>query len=285
MIILKINSKIWALFILLWVWSSSGQLLSLDQEVFIKIRDLTLRILGQFPPDKYHYVGIGRSPTPIMALMEELGIEISQIPLTKFQYPTDSESRWNYPSGEPLGPYQLNELFEHFDKFLISPSLVGDKKLLIIDFQNQGWTLISAAEHINLYLKNRGRSTQVELLGLTGYDRGISFDSNLPYNYIPLTDYPKLQYKVHMEEFEKVSKYPQWDIRFDYIDDANTVRPEYTEFRATLRGFWSAGERDSIRTELGLNNVPKPTPSTHLTGSQDPCNTLRETVSQPTTVS
>ena len=292
MIKLKINSKLWVLFILLCTEAYSGQLLSLDQEDFDQIQAVTLKVLRQFPPDKFHYVGIGRSPTFMMALMEELGIEVSQIPLTKFQYPTDSNSRWLYPAGDPLSSYQLKELFEHFDKFLISSSLVGNRKLLIIDFQNQGWTLISAAEHINLYLQKRGRSTQVEAMGLTYSERGISFDTTLPYHHTPLTDYPKLRHRIGMEEFEKVSKYSQWDIKRDYIGDASEVRPEYTAFRTSLRSFWTAGERDSIRTELKLNNIPAlPPPLNHapirimphrMPRFPGPCRILREAVSPPT---
>lgn len=141
--------------------------LAQDQQVLVAaLREMVTDIIGEFPPNEYEYIGIGRSPTPIMALLQERkDVFMQWIPLSEFrpQNPTWTIRTDALGSCTTLGvaPQQLSakaqrRLFEHFDRYLVQPRR---PKILMIDYAITGKTLLAAQEQLEMYFDVRGVET------------------------------------------------------------------------------------------------------------------------------
>lgn len=58
-----------------------------DENEFQLLINIAHLLMEKFPISEYEYIGVGRSPTPIVALLEALiGFEVKQLPLTSFRH-------------------------------------------------------------------------------------------------------------------------------------------------------------------------------------------------------
>ena len=131
-----------------------------------ELHQLCTEITRQFPAEDYFYIGIGRSPTPIILwLQSHSGYDAAvQIPLTNFKLCTivdDNLSEPEFPSGKSEAI-----LFRHFDKYL-RQYLGAPKKWLVIDTAMTGNTLKSAGFALTQYLQTHQQDTTVEMLAIS----------------------------------------------------------------------------------------------------------------------
>ena len=151
----------------------------INDEALAELEQLCSTIITQFPSDEYFYIGIGRSPTPIMAwLKNKLGDEAGiQIPLTRFRLcrvlPEDSISEPSYPSAEAEG-----RLFRYFDQFLRRHVGAG-KKWLVIDTVMYGNTLRSSGFALTNYLVSHEQPPSVEMLAVSENDQEASYYTDM----------------------------------------------------------------------------------------------------------
>ncbi len=147
-------------FILLFgTYGAWGQLSYREYRTIKRIGD---RILSQYPPAEYLYVGVGASPTGLIAYLElvEGSRAVAQLPLSggmalQRAYDLDRERAAS-----------LDQILdEHFRRFL-SDSRIGGKKVLLIDFSIMGITLPFVGERLQESINRRGYTTEIRMLSL-----------------------------------------------------------------------------------------------------------------------
>ncbi len=147
----------------------------LSQDEFNEIENLAKKIIQQYPPDNYHYLGLGKSPTPVMAYLQAYGaiqpaIEATNMPLSKFGHRTGSNTAAEkvVVTGDPLDAEQRGRLWDHFDAFIPGPGNLQGKNILLIDLVQSGRSLVATQRHLQEYLQAQYRGT-----GATGLFFGV----------------------------------------------------------------------------------------------------------------
>lgn len=139
---------------------------------FAAVRNIGSQIIEKYSNNDFVYVGIGRSPTPFMALFQAMGLEsIVNLPLSAmrshpstgvFQMLTNYSSKFDMA----LTWSQRKRLFKHFHEFLPAPESLQGKKILLIDVATSGASLISAFEYVSLYYKSIAADVDVRALAI-----------------------------------------------------------------------------------------------------------------------
>lgn len=145
--------------VLLCLGLSSTYAKSLDshQDLF-EAKLITENLLKRYPPEQFHFLAIGRSPTLIMAYASTVqDFYMSQLPLSDFTEFSETRQSLAGFKVSPMPPKNLKLLHEHFDLFIPSQKELAGRKLLVLDYAITGVSLMSAYEYINDYLKERGR--------------------------------------------------------------------------------------------------------------------------------
>ncbi len=137
----------------------------LDLTEFRGAEELALQILAQFPQHEYFYIGLGRSPTPVIAYLFRLNREskflgsldklVINLPLSGFR--PLLRGAWSNPHklDAPLSSSQIKELHKHFDRFLPDIKLIRPRKVLLIDYTQTARALIASAEHLQEYFNQK----------------------------------------------------------------------------------------------------------------------------------
>jgi hypothetical protein len=143
-------------------------------ELLRGIRDLGETILRGFPVQAYCYVGIGRSPAPLMAYFENIRVRAQTIPLSSFRPRnatwsiTDDALITNSPKGRVGQPRMtLNQqqgLFSHFERYY--PDRPPRQKVLLIDYTQTAQSLVAAQEQLQLFFQGRPGTSDIEVHAL-----------------------------------------------------------------------------------------------------------------------
>jgi len=129
-----------------------------EESDYREIRNLSLRLVEKFPPAEYHYVGVGRSPAPVMAFLREAGMATTTIPLSGLRKAGQVEKiRADLPGF----------LAEHFEQYLPSEKKIRGKKILLIDYASEGNTILETKKYLAEYLAKAGRSSSFETVAFT----------------------------------------------------------------------------------------------------------------------
>lgn len=133
---------------------------------FESIQGVSNYILNKYPRDQYLYLGIGSSPTPVIAYLKtENETMVRNLPLASFRYGVSRSPEF---TGAQLSRASEDLLYTYMDYFIPNVSELGERKnILLIDFAFRGTTLVSAEIYLNRYLKSRGRNIQTQTLGIT----------------------------------------------------------------------------------------------------------------------
>ncbi len=135
-----------------------------------EINQMGEQIIEFYPSDKYFYIGIGRSPTAIMAWLKAKipNVKSVQIPLTNFklckELPDDKIDVAKFPD-----EVSKQRLYRYFDTYIQDKSSY-DRKWLVIDLAETGNTLRSAGFALNEYSKTRKHNNSVQMLAMTEWD-------------------------------------------------------------------------------------------------------------------
>ncbi len=116
----------------------------LDVDHIREVRDVVEDYLNVYPSDKYLYIGIGTSPTPITAFLESKGHDVFTIPLSSFHYGIN-----DYPD---LSIIDKQNLFRHFSQF-ITKSDLKNREVVLVDYTQSGGSLASFGKYFKEYLQ------------------------------------------------------------------------------------------------------------------------------------
>lgn len=131
------------------------------------IKNISETILRRFPPDEFHYIGLGASPTAILAYLElTLGTQaVSHLPMSNI-----GSLRNRAEEGQIESEKFRKLLRVHFDTFL-PVHLDSGKKLLVIDFALMGETISNVSEFLSSAWTDKGEGDRVRFLALVGSSR------------------------------------------------------------------------------------------------------------------
>ncbi len=141
--------------------------LYVDQvELFNGLKDVCEEILRLYPPQAYLYVGIGRSPAPIIAYFENIGVRAVTIPLSNFR---PRNAAWSITDcilaqQARILPAQQIALFQHFGNFFgMRPSR---QRLLVIDYTQSAQSLLAAQEQLQQFFLGTPDTSTIEVHAL-----------------------------------------------------------------------------------------------------------------------
>ncbi len=183
------------------------------------------------------YLGIGRSPVPIMAYLQtEKNTLVRNIPLTNFQY----RSRH-----KPLTSEEEEKLYQHFDKLLpVDAESDGREKNLIVDLAFSGATICDTKYYLNQYIEARQRKTkEIRSLAITATSLEEELKQNHPTfdvfslagNQSTITDAEKFDHFLMMmaaKMYKDKAEYTWFDIKHP---EEPKIRPAYQEYVREMR--------------------------------------------------
>ncbi|MGW3290757.1 hypothetical protein ACWDR3_39600, partial [Streptomyces sp. NPDC001002] len=133
--------------------------------------EMSRLISDRYPPDRYFYFGLGRSPAAIVAALQVLGHRAESVPLSDFRPgPGDPWSVLHDafrvgPDKRALTAEQRRMLYAHFDEFL-HPHIGDGRDVLLVDYTQTGFSLFSAQHYLRQYLAERNTDVEVRALAV-----------------------------------------------------------------------------------------------------------------------
>lgn len=178
----------------------------ISQYEYESLREIVIRLLRQCPPQNCVYVGLGASPTPLLAIIEGLYGEQATVhlPASRLhgEYNASRFMRTDY--GEP----RFERVFaRHFAHFLPNEKIAG-KKILLVDYANSGQSLTLVTKLLRRWLRKTGKKVPVRSVGLIGKEE---LRMNLKFKGISSIKLnPTMQHHLIQHGYDKFRKYEQW---------------------------------------------------------------------------
>jgi hypothetical protein len=126
-----------------------------------EVKGIYRHIEERFPPEAYHYIFPGRSPTGLYALSLIKAHAGHSVPISE----TRGLTIWDLSFSEK------QNLFEHFDRF-IDLKAARRGRILIVDFAAGGESLKFFSVALSLWLEERGQNFPIETLALIDRPQG-----------------------------------------------------------------------------------------------------------------
>lgn len=193
---------------------------TVTQEQYLGFRQLVFELVHRFPPDKYYYVSIGRTPTPIMRLMQELEIvDQTTVPLSGIR-------DW-----ETLALKEKESLLKkRLEQSLPSPSELNGKNIIVIDYLLEGTTLGVSSRYLSALLRERKINAKVIPLGLI---LSKAFEAKAHgQGFQTLVIPPSIATALQLKEFSPWAKFPYSPLNESKPPVATS---EYEEMGQSLR--------------------------------------------------
>lgn len=139
-------------------WSNIHE--AFDKKDYHDTKNLVQDIIKRYPPHEYYYVGVGRSPAPIIEVMNAAGIEgASELPL--------SGSKHLPLKNVTGGLDRQKQVLEHLGRYLPDSKILAGKKIVLLDYAYSGEGLTNATEVVDWYLKQKSPGTSVDVMAVT----------------------------------------------------------------------------------------------------------------------
>ncbi len=220
-------------------------------------RGLVKQIVKSFPPDQYIYIGVGGSPTPILALIEAaLGPQaVVHLPLrnTKAARVVSERSRVGRENF-------LANLSQHLKHFL-PRSVLGNKKILLIDYSATGGGLLDALEIVRSFIEERDPRRVVEAAAIPVDDIFVAERlkthgvASLRTNFLMLNRFAN-------QEFDLFRKYPSFtpsSTESEYVAPRVRTVEDVISFYQVQRSRLFAGFHPAAEAEILERLIQNPT--------------------------
>ncbi len=210
-----------------------------DHNEFQILNEITRHIVKKYPLSDYEYLAIGRSPTPLVALIEsQLGQEIRQLPISAFR----SHKNKNIVTMSAGMYFQFQnklidgvwkKLFYHFTRFLPHPQKLKSKKILLIDFVFTGVSILAVKSYIEKYYEQINRPQKIEIFGLTSSNSVINSGFAKEMEIWQLPENSSLAFRFEKQMFEDYAKIDRFDI---YQSSNYTIKESesYEKFKSSV---------------------------------------------------
>lgn len=215
-------------------------------EEFREIRDLSFRIISRYSVEDSLFVGIGRSPTPIIGyLQESQKAHAMNLPLSRFRHRPQGRSveidQTKLERYQPLNAEALKTLYQHFDRFfLLETEVWRRKRWILIDFSRSGDTLVSAFDYLSAYLRHRKPRTRTpELQTLCLVDSIHNLQKikitlgRRPTQILEVVSYPNLCGGLAMQRYDLASEFGTFFV--EKAEHSLLKNKSYKRLRASIR--------------------------------------------------
>ena len=218
----------------------------LRSEECTEIRVLCGKLLSRYAKSECLFIGIGRSPTPIIGYFQETRSAFAMnLPLSRFRNRPGNKVRCSNKVQsaryQALNAAELKALYLHFDRFFLFNSRAwSSKRWLLIDFSQTGDTLVSAFDYLSAYLRHRkvekGRPN-LEILCLVDPRRSAQkIKATLgrrPADLWKVEEHQRLCGGLSMQRYDLASEYKTFTI--DDSGKAPVKNEAYQRLRSAIR--------------------------------------------------
>lgn len=227
----------------------------LSNELYDQIVKTTEKALSVCGPGCL-MVGLGRSPTPIIAQAQIQGQYAISMPLSDFRplpgfnensaqapkFPEPYDSPQLAPMFHELSAAEEALLFKHFDGF-IGSRLNGLTRILLVDFSQSGASLYATQAYLEKWLSQKANAPELKSLSI-GEDTYATYSSKMQ-NIWGVTSYrlnlrafSPLARDFNDAKFDNWSEYTSYELGGRYgenrkSENGNTIHP-YFQLRNTL---------------------------------------------------
>lgn len=135
-------------------------------ELFNGVGDMCERIVAAYSPRAYLYVGVGRSPAPLIAHFQNENLRTLSIPLSDFR---PRSLQWSITDdilhgGPRITAAQRALLFHHFRRYF--PVRPARPRILLIDYTQSAQSLLAAQEQLQEYFTTDLGEADIEVHAL-----------------------------------------------------------------------------------------------------------------------
>jgi len=134
---------------------------------FCGIRNICEKIIDQFNPAQFEYIGVGRSPAPLIAYFEAKNYRTRTVPLSNFRPANDTWSitdKYMLQNNPRIDAGQKQALFSHFASSFERPLV--RRKILLIDYTQTAQSLIAAQEQLSNFFHDQPTQEHIEVHAL-----------------------------------------------------------------------------------------------------------------------
>lgn len=187
--------------------------IDLEKLEYENARDIAFRVLHLYPKEKYTYVGIGRSMTPLVAILKEINPDnISVLPLSNMYHRPGKHEDYDIP----LSPEIEKRLFEHFERFLPSPTKTQGKEVLFLDFVIGGGSAVATEEYLTKFAKEKRPDIKVKMLIFSPSINPEKISkADKDYDVISTRDYGVLSQRWMFSWFDKRAEFGSFSYPFE----------------------------------------------------------------------
>lgn len=198
----------------------------LSQSEYEALRDLSLRILERYPVERYRFVGLGRSPAPIIAFFESLAPDLA------FTMPGSGLKR-------RLSRNSRRAFRRTFDRLATERGVFADaKELVLLDFVQSGKSLRQAGRILRGHLRKQRALSLLSKRHIPKLEIVSIFDSSSPhYNEtsaasgFDVAAYPTLVEHFAGQAYDRVAEYKAW---FNRLEAPKRNDQRYGQFKAGM---------------------------------------------------
>lgn len=192
----------WVCFLIITLATNAfGMTLNYDeQRVFSEIvKDL----MDFCPPSECVYVGVGRSPTVVMKVLEEQeGLKPIHLPLT-YGRELKSENR-------DLTTNERKRIYKHFDNFI--PTDIDGKKVVLIDYTQTGAGIDLADKHLSEWSRERNLKFSIGQYRMTPDYFELEKNTNRKRVFKLSGRYSEIATNLAKRKYSRFSKYDPFQI-------------------------------------------------------------------------
>lgn len=182
-----------------------------------EIYEIYRALTKMYPPENHIYIGIGRSPTPVLALIEAIGQNKVNVPLSRV-------------TGDYLSQKERLSLYRHFERFLPKPKEIENNSIILIDYTVSGISLKSAHEYILDYYNSLGAHISIKSFALVDKRHYPNTNSK---GVLP----EKIALKLERHGYDPLSEYGRYNIEKEADQESlyKTPNPYYQLLVEELR--------------------------------------------------
>ena len=114
---------------------------------YASIKTMVKHLLTEYPPDHHYFVGVGRTPTAMVAFMENLSDDLAT------QVPASGLKRG-------ISDDRLQAYYDHFDRFIPASVLRGNRTIVFIDGSYGGGSALTLRDAFDSYQAERGGTAE-----------------------------------------------------------------------------------------------------------------------------
>lgn len=173
-----------------------------DKFDYQEIRKTALKILAKCPPENCTIIGLGRSPTPFMIFLQEMGSDAFTLPLSGFKL---------HPNSFDYHDKLIPKLHEHFDRY-VDLQTVSNKKVMLIDFSLTGNSLMAAQYQLQEYFNSMSQSNLVNALAISNYPGHIESTAQslkMPIPTVLMLDFSDLNKNLVDSRFDDYAEFKE----------------------------------------------------------------------------